>query len=126
MPAEVHEYRNPAGELIGTITVRRESVWDDIARGQALAMALWDEGICSCGCGLPREVAHTSQPMVVDEEVCYAAKAVEMHKRRKREDAKRRDLPEGWDDGVHYFARPLTEEEVAKAASRQPTRKGRR
>lgn len=125
MPGEVHEYRDPEGVLLGTITVKRESVWDDIARGQALALAEWDEGICGCGCGLPRKDAHTNQPFAIEEEVCYAAKTVEVHKRKKREDAERRNLPPGWDDGVHYFARTLTEEEAARLPTRRPIRKAR-
>ena len=107
--------------LTGTTTVVRESVWDDIAREQALGLVAWDEGLCTCGCGLPREEAHKAQVFMIDTETCYAAKAVESFKRTKREDAKRRDLPEGWDDGVHYFARLMTEDEAQK--HNRPARK---
>jgi len=123
VPKEVHEHRDAEGVLTGTTTVMRESVWDDIARGQALALAEWDEGLCSCGCGLPRAVAHQSQVFMIDTETCYATKAVERFKRAKREDAERRKLPEGWDDGVHYFARTMTEDEAQ--AHRRPARKAR-
>lgn len=111
MPREVHEYRDPGGALLGTITVHRESVWDDIAREQAVGLFEYDEGICSCGCGLPRSEAHVDQAFIVDTEKCFAARAVEQVKRKNREDAERRKLPEGWDDGLHYFARVMTEDE---------------
>lgn len=126
MPKEVHEHRDAEGNLTGTTTVVRESPWDDIARGQAYGLFDWDEGICSCGCGLPRAEAHEAQIFMVETETCYAAKAVETFKRKKREDAERRDLPEGWDDGVHHFARVMTEDEAQKVnRPRQRVRRAR-
>jgi hypothetical protein len=123
VPAEVHEYRDPAGDLLGTITVRRESTWDDIAREQAFGLVVYDESLCGCGCGLPRDVAHDSKQLfVVDEEKCYAGRALEMVRRKKREEAELRNLPEGWDDGVHYFPRPIAEDEAQ--AQRRSTRRG--
>lgn len=96
-------------------------MWDDIAREQAMGLVAYDDAMCGCGCGLPRAVAHDPTTIFgVDEEKCFATRAVESVKRKKRENAEQRKLPEGWDDGVHYFARPMTEDEAQ--ALRRPTK----
>jgi hypothetical protein len=84
VPREVHETYatnpdDPDGEGIrtGYVVVARESEWDDTTRARALALVEYEEGLCSCGCGLPREQAYLKQPFMVHKVTCYADKAIQ-------------------------------------------------
>lgn len=91
----------------------RESAWDDDARGRALRLVEYESLLCKCGCGLPIAEAHNDQAFVVDKAVCYAQRAARKVARAAAEEAKRNKKPDGWDDGIHYFARPMKEDDRA-------------
>jgi hypothetical protein len=83
----------------------RESEWDDASRARALALTEYEDGLCLCGCGLPRAIAHKRQHFTVDKFRCYAGQAIEGV--RRLEKAKHeKDVDPGWDDGLHYYAVP--------------------
>lgn len=116
MPREVHEHysvdpSNPDAEavLTGYTVVTRESPWDDTSRERALKLTEYEEGLCTCGCGLPVKVAHDPEQakklgFIVHEYTCFAQKAIAQHRRKK--DEKNEKSSPGWDDGLHYFAVP--------------------
>jgi hypothetical protein len=116
VPREVHETysvdpNDPDAEPVrtGYVVVVRESEWDDASRDRALELTEYEETLCQCGCGLPMRIAHDPEQakklgFMVHEYKCYAAKAVAQHRRKKQEAHK--ESPEGWDDGLHYFAVP--------------------
>lgn len=113
MPREVHETyahnpddpQNPT--LTGYVVVTRESPWDDKTRARALALTEYEDSICPCGCGLPRETAWKKQAFKVDHFVCYAGQAIEVLKDMHREEHK----DDAWFRGRHYFAVPVAETE---------------
>lgn len=112
MPREVHEHWavDPAEPenrdkhvLTGITVVTRESAWDDNSRARAIALTEYEESLCGCGCGLPREVAHKKQGFNVDSFVCWAGRAVEQV---KKADRAAHEGDEAWFAGRHYFAVP--------------------
>jgi hypothetical protein len=120
VPREVHETYatnpdDPDGEGIrtGYVVVARESEWDDTTRARALALVEYEEGLCSCGCGLPREQAYLKQPFMVHKVTCYADKAIQSRRRADRE-LHEKDKP-GWDDGLHYVAVPAKPTDIPEA-----------
>ena len=115
MPREVHETFecDPADpenrekhRLVGYVVITRESPWDDKSRDRAIALTEYEDSLCHCGCGLPRDIAHKRQPFKVHEVVCYAAKATEALRRHHREQHKEDD---SWFDGRQYVAVPVRE-----------------
>lgn len=84
--------------------VVRESEWDDASRARALALTEYEDGLCLCGCGLPRSIGHKKQHFKVDSFTCYAGRAVEQVRRLK--EAEHKDSEPGWNDGLHYYAVP--------------------
>lgn len=115
MPREVHEQWtvNPEDPddrtLAGVTVVVRESPWDDESRQKAIDLIEYEESLCHCGCGLPREVAWKKQPFMVHEAVCYAGKAIaelqEVHRKKHEQTG---DY-EAFMRGRHYFAAPAKE-----------------
>jgi hypothetical protein len=67
--------------------------------------------MCGCGCGRPADESRKKIPYIIREARCYAGRALDQHRRTERE--KHKDAPEGWDDGIHYYAEPADEAEVA-------------
>lgn len=115
MPREVHETweldpNDPENRekhrLTGYVVITRESPWDDKSRARALKLTEYEESLCHCGCGLPREIGHKKQGFKVHEVVCYAGKAVETVKRLHREQHKD---DTAWFDGRQYVAVPADE-----------------
>jgi hypothetical protein len=110
MPREVHETytlnpKDPDGEpiLTGYVVIARESEWDDNSRQRAIALTEYEDSVCRCGCGLPREIAHKKQAFDVDTVVCYAGRAMKQLEDIDRE--KHKDDP-AWFYGRHYVAWP--------------------
>lgn len=66
------------------------------------------------------EIAHGDAPIVIDKFVCNAGRALERH--RRAESDKNKNAPEGWNDGLHYFARPVDPERDKPA--RPPLQRG--
>ena len=98
--------RVPAAEAWFTV-VTREPEWDDHSRVRALKLTEYEDGFCSCGCGLPIEVAYDpKQVFVVDDFTCHAGRALEQVKRQRREEAEKRKGAEGAEDGKHLYVRP--------------------
>lgn len=84
----------------------REPEWDDETRGRVLRLQEHDESFCTCGCNLPIEVAYDpDRVLVVDDFKCFAGRALDMVRRQRAEDAKKNNLPDGWDAGVHLYVR---------------------
>lgn len=110
----MHEHFDADDNRTGYTVITRESVWDDESRGRALRLTEYEASICKCGCGLPMSVSHVDQAFKVEKFKCYAGRAIRMTSRRAAEDAKKAKRPEGWDDGLFYFARPATDEEVSR------------
>jgi hypothetical protein len=85
------------------VVITRESPWTDEARARALALTEYEDSLCHCGCGLPRDVAHKKQPFTVHDFVCYAGQAIavvrRMHKAEHKDDEK-------WFEGRQYVAIP--------------------
>jgi hypothetical protein len=81
----------------------------------------YDLTVCNCGCGLPVDVAHNAeQPFMVEEEICYARRAIEKVRTQKHEAAKRAGKGDGaWDAGLKLYARPVSPEEVEEIRLRQ-------
>ncbi len=117
-PQEVHEHFDVEGNLTGTTVVTRESAWDDVSRGRALALAEYEASLCPCGCGQPMEKAHDPKSVwVVEKFTCMAAKA---QARVEREYAKRhKNAAEGHDDGLNWYARPYDPERDRSARGTQ-------
>jgi hypothetical protein len=80
-----------------------------------MAMRLYEHDlvVCNCGCGLPVAEAHSKdQFFIVEEETCYARRAIEKVRTKKRDDAIRAKKGEGWDAGLKLYARPVTREQA--------------
>lgn len=114
MPREVHEtYEidpdDPENQdkhrLVGYVVITRESPWDDNTRARALALTEYEDSLCSCGCGLPREVAHNDQPFRVDSFKCYASRAIRLAKEKLH-----KKHPDEWFEDRHFFASPVKTE----------------
>lgn len=72
-----------------------------------MALAELEETRCACGCGQPIQVAaDPEQAFRVDVATCYAGRARAREERRRRENAKHENRPEGWDDGQHLVVSP--------------------
>lgn len=109
---EVHEHFDAAGASTGRTVVYRESLWDDSARDRAIALTMYEDGVCSC-CGLPVDKAYDpKQVFRVDKTVCYARRAIDSVERPERE--KHKDSPEGWDAGHHYYAEPVEDDRMSR------------
>jgi hypothetical protein len=117
VPREVHETwvidpdNSDKPVKTGYVVVTRESDWDDTSRDKALGLTEYEESLCSCGCGLPMSVVRDPEQVklgyMIHEYRCSAQQATEKHRRAQRE--KHKDSPEGWDDGLHYYAVPAKE-----------------
>lgn len=108
--------------------VTRESEWDDSARDRALALADYEDGLCRCGCGQPMEQAHTpEQAYRVHSYTCQAGRALDIQRRAARDAAKKanggEEVPEGWDDGLHFYATPVSAEELQAEIARRTRRR---
>lgn len=121
MPREVHETyavdpddpeNREKDHLVSYVVVTRESAWDDKSRARALALTEYEETICTCGCGLPREIAHKKQGFMVHRVTCYAGQAVT--RERRKDEEKHKDDPT-WGDGLRYFAVPATDADIEAA-----------
>ena len=107
---EIHEHFDQAGEPAGSTVVWRESMWDDEARDRAIALTMFEDGVCSC-CGLPVEKAYNpEQVFKVDKAVCHARRAIDKIERAEREKHKKAD--EGWDAGHHWYAVAVEDDRV--------------
>lgn len=51
--------------------------------------------------------AHSKHPFVVETFTCYAGRAMDIKRRMDRDDADATKKPDGWDDGLHYYVRPV-------------------
>ena len=108
MPAEVHEHYDADGNPTGTTVITRESPWDESSRERALALHLYETGLCKCGCQRPAAEAYDpKQVYLVDHFTCVAGRAIEIAKKRDAEKAKREKLPDDWNLGRHYYAEPV-------------------
>jgi hypothetical protein len=107
---EVHEHYNAVGIKTGETIVTRESLWDDSARGRALALIAHEDSLCKCGCGLPVVDGHKKQLFKVHEVRCWAGRAIKVHEAAVRADAEReakqakQDLDPTWNAGTYYYA----------------------
>jgi hypothetical protein len=109
VPTEVHEHFDADGVLTGTTVVTRESAWDDTTRQRAIDLYRYENDLCRCGCGRPASESYNPQAVYkVDHFVCSAGRAIEQVRRRDQEQAKKDKKPEGWNDGRHYYAEPVT------------------
>ena len=80
-----------------------------MSQARALGLADHETGLCPCGCGNPIAVASDpSQPFRIESYVCRAKKAVKQVDRMNA--AKNKDAPEGWDDGLTYYAVPVDDD----------------
>lgn len=105
-PIEVHEHFDNDDQRTGYTVITRESAWNDESRGRALRLAEYEDDLCTCGCNLPREVAHDSQQtFVVDTIRCHARRAL-TRVQRADDDKHEKDQSPGWDDGLFYYVRP--------------------
>jgi hypothetical protein len=66
------------------------------------------------------EAHDPAQPYIVDTWTCQAGRATALVRRAKEKQAEDRNAKEGWDDGMHFYARKPTAEELAATP---PTRK---
>lgn len=108
MPSEVHEHFDADGTLTGTTVVTRESAWDEESRERALALQVYEAGICGCGCNQPvGEAYDPKQPYKVSSFTCNAGRAIAIVRKRDEDEAKRAKKPEGWNAGLHYYAEPV-------------------
>lgn len=118
VPREVHETYsvdpdNPDAEPVktGFVVITRESEWDDVSRDKAFELVDYEEGLCPCGCGLPIAVTHDPAQAklgyMIHEYRCFARKSIERYRRAQEE--KHKDSPEGWNDGLRYYAVPADE-----------------
>jgi hypothetical protein len=98
------------GVKTGETIVTRESLWDDSARGRALALIAHEDSLCKCGCGLPVVDGHKKQLFKVHEVRCWAGRAVKVHEAAVRAEAEReakqakQDLDPTWNAGTYYYA----------------------
>jgi hypothetical protein len=80
----------------------------------------YDITMCNCGCGLPVSVAHKNdQFFIVDEDICYARRAIEKVRTQKREQAMRAKKGDGWDAGLKLHARAVTREQALEHMAKQ-------
>lgn len=125
-PAEVHEFFDAedqpcTADQATTVVVTREAEWDHATRVRALEFQKVEDGKCSCGCGQPMDEAHNEDTVyLVDTYKCQAGRALDMVRRQRREDAKKEGLPDGWDDGLHFYARKATAKDFAKKGMAPP------
>lgn len=101
------------------MVVTREPEWDEHTRARTRALYDAEQGICRCGCGQPMELAHSNDPAnqwYVDTYTCQAGRAIDMKRRQMQEGAENRNAPMGWDDGLHFYARPATDEDRRRLA----------
>jgi hypothetical protein len=112
MPREVHETyeldpddpENPdKHRRVGFVVITRETPWDEKSQARALALTEYEDSLCRCGCGLPRDIAHKEQPFLVHDFVCYAGRAIEALRAKHRVEHKGNDA---WFDGRQYVAVP--------------------
>lgn len=83
-------------------------MWDDASRERALALQLYENGLCKCGCGRPASEAYDPKQIYkVDSFTCVAGRALAIARKRDEDQAKRDKKPEGWDAGRHYYAEPV-------------------
>lgn len=118
VPREIHEHFNDADERTGYTVVHRETEWDEATRDRVVRAQEYEQSICSCGCGQPKEIAWdpTFEPWEVDDFTCYARKALETVRRAFEES--HRDSMAGASDGVYHFVAP------AEGAQTHPERAG--
>lgn len=107
----MHEHFDADGNPTGTTVVTRESMWDDESRGRALRLHEYERSICGCGCGLPRRIAHDpKQVFKVETTTCRASKARAQVERAEARAAEDQNRPEGWSDGLQFFAIPIDDD----------------
>lgn len=93
-PRETHTYYDAAGEPCvaaeaHTTVVTRETEWDDEQVTRMLALDYIEAGVCACGCGLPREVAHDEKSNLATQSViCHARKWLTVDQRDAEQSAK--------------------------------------
>lgn len=118
---EVHEHFDAAGKKTGHTLITRESEWDESSRQRATELHRYEKGLCGCGCGRPvKESYNPEQVYKVDHFTCMAGRALAIAKRMAAEQAKKDnngELPEGWDDGRHYYAEPVEVNSADRAHS---------
>ncbi len=113
MAREIHEHVDAKGKVTGKTVVYRESMWDDDSRDRALALTMYEDGVCSCGCGTPVDKAYDpAQKFKTNLAICYAGRAIAQRERAERE--KHKDDPEGWDAGHHWYATPTEKVDVSQ------------
>jgi hypothetical protein len=67
-PVETHEHTyDNDGRLVRTV-VTREAEWDDVQRGNLLALADYEDSIC--GCGFPESIADEDPDLELTHRVC--------------------------------------------------------
>jgi hypothetical protein len=96
------------GRLVKTV-IYREPEWNDEDRAKALALLEWEQGGCQCGCNQRLEdVYNPKQAWMIHTVKCTARVMIEKTKRQDMDKARRQypdgKLPDGWNDGVRYFA----------------------
>lgn len=102
-----------------TVVVTREAEWDHETRVRALRYQEHEDGLCKCGCNQPMDEAHNPEAVyLIDTYKCTAGRALEVEKRRRREEAEEQKLGDGWDDGLHFYARKPTERDFAAAKNK--------
>lgn len=96
------------------VIVEREPEWDEPSRARAMALLEYEEGTCPCGCGQQMSVSHRPDTVfLVDTWKCTAGAAIEQQRRKAEAAAKESGKGDGWDDGMHFYARPATQRELA-------------
>lgn len=109
----MHEHFDADGNRTGHTVITRESAWDDESRGRAMRLDEYERGMCRCGCGLPRRVAHDpEQTFKVERVKCQASRALAQVRRQDLAAAQDQRRDEGWSDGLSYYAIPIEAEEV--------------
>jgi hypothetical protein len=80
----------------------------------------YDITLCNCGCGLPVGESHDKdQFFIVDEDICYARRAIEKVRAQKREQAMQRKKGDGWDAGLKLHVRTVTRAQALEHMERQ-------
>ncbi len=120
-PAEVHTYFDKDGEECSmadawSTVVEREAEWDADTRGRVMRLAEWEDGMCKCGCGQPKDIAHDKEKAtyMVDYFTCYAGRAKRQVERMHKVQAEKDGKADGWDDGRHYYVRTPSEQELER------------
>lgn len=124
---EEHEFYDKDGEPCRSadafktiVTVTTESRWTDEVRGRAMRLQEYEDGMCPCGCGQQMTLAHDpSQPVVVDTWTCQFSRAVAQVRRQREKQAEDRNAGPGWDDGLRFYGRAPTPEELAATPPRK-------